>query len=132
MLAAMTDEPALKCGLTAHQKRRAFRSERVAASIVTCQKVEADQGIHNRAEPAFGRPANRADFLDRLRPRIQCVEHAILNRRLQHKWRHITPGKLHDAFRRNRSSGSGHNRKAQLYRSPSIRKPTLDRKSTRL
>src|SRR6478735_3174220 len=107
MLAAMTDEAALKRGLGAHEKGGALRRKRITALVITRKEIKADQDIHDGCEAAFAGASGRLNFLNCLWSCVQRVEDTIFDRGFQHEGRHIPPGKLHDAFRCYRWSGRG-------------------------
>src|SRR5690348_11182649 len=99
--AGVANQSALKTRLRTNQEGGALRRERVKSLVVFLQQIEADKNVHDGRKASDRCSGRFVHLLDVLWASIQHVEDALADRGFNDKGRNITPGKLHDALRRN-------------------------------
>ncbi len=84
-----------------NQKRGAFRRQ-AEPPLVARQQLNADQNINQPVDAAQRGAGFRGDLRRSQRAFVKKIKNPVPHRRLDNKRRRISPGKLHDAIRRER------------------------------
>ncbi len=87
-----------RAGFVAHEKRGAFRRERIFPLSIFLQKFEADERVHDRAQTALRCACLFADLLHGFWFALQQIENFIASRCSNDQGRRVSEPKLHEPF----------------------------------
>ena len=107
LLAGVEDDAALEAGFAADEEERAFRGEGVEAGVVFGEEFEADEGVHDGGEAAGGGAGGGGNLGESHCAGVEDVEDVVADGGFHGEGWDVSPGELHDAFRRNGRGAGG-------------------------